>query len=104
MGCCAGANPRNQEIDRAQSRDELIKAMNHLIEINEDERTDLESHIKKGTEIQTQHLKNFSDEDITKRISYLDELNGSYKELISTIEMCSDVSLIKFIIIIRDYH
>lgn len=96
MGCCAGVNPRNEEIDRSQNRDELIKAMNHLIEINEDERADLESHIKKGTEIHEEHLKKFTDEDIAKRISYLDELNGSYKEIISTIEMCTDVSFNNF--------
>ena len=94
MGCCGGANQKNPDIDKAKTRSELIKAMQKAIQTNNEEIKDLDSHIKKKTELKSVHMKSFDESDMLKRIPYLEELNTSYQELINTIENCTDVSLI----------
>lgn len=90
MGCCEGL-PKNEMIEKAKNRKELISALNQLIQVNNEEINDLDSHLKKGTPVHSGNLTIFSDEDIQKRVPYLEELNASYKELISTLENCNSV-------------
>lgn len=94
MGCCGPAQQRNKDIDNAKNRTDLITALNKLISLNNKEIADLNSHLKKKTELQSDYLKKFTDEDLTLRIPYLEELNTSYNELIRVLERCTDVSYI----------
>ncbi|MCQ2821634.1 MAG: hypothetical protein MJ252_30620 [archaeon] len=91
MGCCGiSVYPRNQDIDLSKSRVDLMKALMKLQKDYDAEIADIESHIKKGTQLKNSQLSDLDDASLKNRVKYLGELNDSYQELIKTISSCND--------------
>ena len=90
MGCCATVYPRDQQVDNAANRADLVKALKDIIKKYNEEIEDLNSHIKKKTPIKTVGMEGLDEVSIKKRIPYLGAMADSLNEICTTINQSSD--------------
>lgn len=90
MGCCGNNYPRNEEVEAAKTREDLINAIKNVIKKNDEETQEINDFITNGTALTTEQLKDFSKEQLEERSKYLQKLNNSYGEVIDTISNCTN--------------
>lgn len=91
MGCCGiSIYPRNQQIDAAQNRMDLMKALKNLITEYDTEIKEIQEHLSKGTPLKNDNLSNLDKPSLQKRTRYLGELADCYQRVITAINKCND--------------
>lgn len=87
MGCCGPVEyPKNDEIENAIKKNDLIEAMRNVIIINQSEIFEIENYLKNNVPLETDGLSIYDDDCLQKRMCYLEELNTSYEKLIKKLE------------------
>ena len=91
MGNCgATVYPKNPQVEQAQNIPELVAALKEVSKKYNEEISDLESHIKKKTDIKTYGMEGMDDESVKKRIPYLGAMTDSLAEIIKTLNASKD--------------
>ena len=90
MGCCGSAYPKNQEIENAINRAQLVDALKNVSKKFGEEIKDIESHLSKNTPIKTYGIDELPNEDLKLRSAYLKSMDESVKELCTVINGCTD--------------
>ena len=89
MGCCP-SYPRFQLIDVADNVDQLINAVKEFQKNSDDESRNIQKFLENKESLNYDYLKQFTSEDLKKRIGYLNELHESADEIINSLSLCSN--------------
>ena len=89
MGCC-GTVVKDLEIEQAVNMTELISIMNKKKKYLKKEIEEINLRLKdKDYEVTVANVDTLSDEDLQKRIPYLEELETVYEQVIDNMKLLS---------------
>ena len=89
MGCC-GTVVKDLEIEQAVNMTELISIMNKKKKYLQKEIDEINLRLKdKDYEVTVAKVDTLSDEDLKKRIPYLEELETVYEQVIDNMKLLS---------------
>lgn len=94
MGCCGGSTISDREIKYAVNYKELISIMKNKRNNLGKEKNQIEEYLKDKTkEITLIRVTALDDEQLRKRLPYLDKLSQVYSEVIKLMEDCFVVNI-----------
>jgi hypothetical protein len=86
MGCC-GSGYDDKELKEAKSMPEIISVMKKRSEELVKEKNEISNHLEDPTkEVTMVNIEGLSNDDLEKRIEYLDKLHDGYEDVIQTLE------------------
>ena len=86
MGCC-GSQYTDVELENAKNLDEVIKVMKKRSEELIKERDEISAHLKDPkNEVTFARIDDLTQEDLERRIPYLNKLHEAYEDVIQTME------------------
>lgn len=86
MGCC-GSGYDDKELKEAKSMPEIIAVMKKRSEELVKEKSEISKHLEDPTkEVTMVNIEGLSNDDLEKRIEYLDKLHDGYEDVIQTLE------------------
>lgn len=86
MGCC-GSGYDDAELKEAKSMPEIIAVMKKRSEELVKEKSEISKHLEDPTkEVTMVNIEGLSNDDLEKRIEYLDKLHDGYEDVIQTLE------------------
>ena len=86
MGCC-GSQYTDFELENAKNLDEVIKVMKKRSEELIKERDEISAHLKDPkNEVTFARIDDLTQEDLERRIPYLNKLHEAYEDIIITME------------------
>ena len=86
MGCC-GSQYIDIELENAKNLDEVIRVMKKRSEELIKERDEISAHLKDPkNEVTFARIDDLTQEDLERRIPYLDKLHEAYEDVIQTME------------------
>ena len=86
MGCC-GSGYDDPELKEAKTMPEIIAVMKKRSEELVKEKSEISKHLEDPTkEVTMVNIEGLSNDDLEKRIEYLDKLHDGYEDVIQTLE------------------
>ena len=91
MGCCGiSVYPRDPNVDNAQNRMEIMKALKDLITNYDTEAKEIQGFLKNGTPMKNESLQSLDKPSLQKRPAYLGELCDCFGRVINALNKCND--------------